>query len=234
MRLSAPIYRLKRDAKLLARRDAIALHEAQDRIAQGEGFERWNLLAAHHAADRTSTHLLGQLASGDLVLLAGRREHGKTTLAFELMDEAISAGRSTFYFSLDETSADIEQRRSVVGPPVTANTFVHDTSDDISADHVIERCAAVADGTIIVIDYLQLLDQRRDKAELSLQVETLSTFARTTGAIVVLLAQIDRSFDVSGKTTPDLDDIRLPNPVDLSLFTKAYFIHNGELVAANA
>jgi hypothetical protein len=37
MRLSAPIYKLKRRAKLMARDENIALHEALDRLAREEG-----------------------------------------------------------------------------------------------------------------------------------------------------------------------------------------------------
>ena len=46
MKLSAPIYQLKRRAKLLSRTDTIPLHQALDRIAQEEGFTAWSLLAS--------------------------------------------------------------------------------------------------------------------------------------------------------------------------------------------
>jgi len=45
MRLSVPIYQLKRRAKILARDEKIALHEALDRIAREEGFPSWGLLS---------------------------------------------------------------------------------------------------------------------------------------------------------------------------------------------
>jgi hypothetical protein len=31
------------------------------------------------------------------------------------------------------------------------------------------------------------------------------------------------------KSFPDLEDVRLPNPLDLSLFTKTCFLNNGEV-----
>ena len=40
MKLSAPIYRLKRLAKILSRDEGLPLHEALDRIAAQEGFAR--------------------------------------------------------------------------------------------------------------------------------------------------------------------------------------------------
>ncbi len=50
MKLSAPIYHLKRQARLLARREDIPLHAALDRLAAAEGFPNWNMLAAKLAA----------------------------------------------------------------------------------------------------------------------------------------------------------------------------------------
>ena len=44
MNLSAPIYKLKRNAKLLSRNDGMPLNQALDRIAQKEGFKSWSLL----------------------------------------------------------------------------------------------------------------------------------------------------------------------------------------------
>ena len=46
MKLSAPLYHLKRQAKLLSRAEKIPLHEALNRIAEREGFSGWSLLAA--------------------------------------------------------------------------------------------------------------------------------------------------------------------------------------------
>ena len=45
----------------------------------------------------------------------------------------------------------------------------------------------------------------------------------------VLISQIDRSYDPSKKPFPGLDDVRLPNPLDLKLFDKACFVHDGEM-----
>ena len=50
MKLSAPIYHLKRKAKRLFREEGIPLHDALDRIAAAEGFSTWSMLAAKAAA----------------------------------------------------------------------------------------------------------------------------------------------------------------------------------------
>jgi len=50
MSLSAPIFRLKRRAKLLSREAGIPLNQALDRVAKDEGFQSWSLLVARNPA----------------------------------------------------------------------------------------------------------------------------------------------------------------------------------------
>ena len=107
--------------------------------------------------------------------------------------------------------------------------FECDSSDDISSDYIVRRLATAPRGTLVVVDYLQLLDQKRENPELMFQVRALQLFARDRGLIFVFISQIDRSYDPSIKPCPDLDDVRLPNPLDLSLFTKTCFLNNGEV-----
>ena len=63
----------------------------------------------------------------------------------------------------------------------------------------------------------------------SRQVRALKSFARDKGVIVVFISQIDRSYDPSLKPCPDLDDVRLPNPLDLKLFDKTCFLNKDEV-----
>ena len=69
MKLSAPLYHLKRKAKLLSRAENIPLHEALDRVARQEGFGGWSLLAAKATATAPAEKLFARLAPGDLVLV---------------------------------------------------------------------------------------------------------------------------------------------------------------------
>lgn len=61
------------------------------------------------------------------------------------------------------------------------------------------------------------------------QIPMLRSFARDRGLILVFISQIDRSYDPSKKPFPELGDIRLPNPLDLSLFDKTCFLNKGEI-----
>ncbi len=78
MKLSAPIYQLKRRAKLMARDRKIALHTALDRVAHDEGFAGWSLLSARVAAGAAANDMLSRLSDGDLLLLGARPGQGKT------------------------------------------------------------------------------------------------------------------------------------------------------------
>lgn len=231
MKLSAPVYHLKRTAKRLSREKGISLHDALDHVAAREGFPRWSLLAARSSARMSSGDLFARLEPGDLVLIGARPGHGKTLLSLELTVEAMKTGRRGACFSLESTLGDILKSFRAIGADWARfqALFDFDNSDAISAQYIIERLAAAPRGTFVVVDYLQILDQKRDKPDLMTQIRALRSFARERELIVVFISQIDRSFDPVKKTCPDLEDVRLPNPLDLSLFDKACFLHAGEV-----
>ena len=81
MKLSAPVHRLKRQARLMSRQEAIPLHAALDRVAAREGFVSWSLLSARLSAASPAARLFAELAPGDLVLVGARPGHGKTVLS---------------------------------------------------------------------------------------------------------------------------------------------------------
>jgi len=233
MKSSLPIHRLKRRAKLLRRREDVPLHAALDRVASEEGYRSWSLLMARQTEALPPSTAFARLAPGDLVIVAGRPGQGKTLLGLAFAVEAMKRGRRAMLFSLEYTEPQLAERLRVVGAAgndaVFAGLFGLDCSDAISADYIIDRLAVAPRGTLVVIDYLQLLDQRRDKPELALQIRALKAFAHERGLILVFISQIDRSFEISGKPFPDMADIRLPNPLDLALFDKACFVNRGEI-----
>lgn len=232
MKTSAPVHQLKRKARLLSRRENIPLHDALDRVAAAEGFKAWSLLAAKIAATPSSAgKFFAQLAPGDLVLVGARPGHGKTLMSLELAVEAMKAGNRGVFFTLEYTQKDILDCFRAIGVDAMQlnDLFVFDSSDAISADYMVRALATAPRGTVVVVDYLQLLDQKRDNPELMEQVRALRSFARDRGLIVVFISQIDRSYDPSEKPCPDLRDIRLPNPLDLALFDKTCFLNNGQV-----
>jgi len=231
MRLSAPLYRLKRKARLLSRQENIPLHEALDRVAAEEGFQGWSLLAARADATTPAEAMFAQLDPGDLVLVGARPLQGKTLMSLRLAIEAMKSGNRGVFFSLEYTEKDIAGRFRMIGAEFEhfKGLFEFDSSDAISADYIVERLASAPKGTLAVIDYLQILDQNRQKPELMVQVRALRSFARERGLIIVFISQIDRSYDPALKAYPDLGDVRLPNPLDLALFDKTFFLNKGEV-----
>jgi DnaB helicase-like protein len=229
MKLSTPMYQLKRQARLLAKESGIPLNQALDRVAKGEGFQRWSLLVRHEADKKPATQLLERLRPGDMVLLAARPGHGKTTLGLNLIAAAIRAGQQSAFFTFEYTSTEVTRQFQDIGVDALGDACGVFTSDAISAAYIIEQLQTARHGTVVVVDYLQLLDQQRHKPALSSQISALRSFADTRGVTFVMLSQIGRSFDPASKVMPDVDDIRLPNPLDLSLFTLSCFLNDGEI-----
>jgi replicative DNA helicase len=231
MKLSQPVHVLKRRARLLSRESAIPLHAALDQVAGEEGFKSWSHLAATVSPPHRAQDLLAQLEPGDLLLLAARPRQGKTTLGLELAAEAIAAGRSAAFFTLEFTEEDVRARLGALSrdPGAVAKRLRIDTSEDIGAAHIVRELAGAKRGTMVIVDYLQLLDQRRRSPDLVDQVRSLRAFTRDRGLITVCLSQISRDFERSARTLPTLADVRLPNPLDLELFSKACFLHEGRM-----
>jgi replicative DNA helicase len=226
MRLSAPLYRLKRRARLLARDEKIALHEALDRVARDEGFARWSLLSSQLASQPARAVLAG-VAEGQLVLLGARPGHGKTLLALRLLVEAIREGRKAVFFTLEYTRDETLELVRSLGQSATAvaDKLEVVASDEISADFIVRHLSGRSARTVAVVDYLQILDQQRSKPLLAEQMLVLREFARTSGTILAFISQIDRSFDSPAKRPPEMRDVRLPNPIELGVFSKACFLH---------
>lgn len=231
MQLSAPIYHLKRQAKLMARQTGTPLHKALDQVALAEGFQNWGHLASAASSGFPADFVWSQLQPGDLVLLGARPGQGKTLLGLELASKAATVNRKGFFFTLDYHVRDVADRFADLGiDQMSAQKTVDvDTSDEISADYVISRLKRFDKPVMAVIDYLQLLDQRRTNPTLQDQITSLRSYVKATGAICVVISQVNRSFDLSDKPMPDLSDVRLPNPLDLSAFDKVCFLHNGKL-----
>ncbi|MEM7250680.1 MAG: DNA helicase [Pseudomonadota bacterium] len=231
MPLSVPLYRLKRQARLLSRKLRVPLHQALDQIAVREGFRRWSLLVRHCARTQPAAMILKRLAPGNMLLLGARPGQGKTMLSVELCLAAMRQGRKTSFFSLEYSEANIASLFSELGESFEdyRDHFCFDGSDAICADHIVERVADVDPGTLIVIDYLQLLDQNRQHPTLMAQVQRLKSFTDARQLNLVALSQIHRHFDPRTNPLPTLDDVRLPNPLDLRLFDQACFLHDGQV-----
>lgn len=234
MKLSAPIFQLKRRAKSMSPERKIPLSDALNRIAEAEGFRTWSLLAARYAKRDPAPEILASLESGDMVLIGARPMQGKTMLALKLLAQARKAGRFCAYFTLEHTRAEAVEILRSYGLDAQSSDVLLDTSDAICADYMIAKLAGAKAGSFIAVDYLQALDHQREKRPLAEQVAALKAFADSAGLIFVFISQIDRHYDAAAKALPDITDVRMPNRIDTSLFSKAYFLREGEIVFGGA
>jgi len=171
------------------------------------------------------------LSPGDLMILGARPGHGKTQLSLRLTVEAMKSGRQGVFFTLEYNATDVLDLFHSIGedPADFHNVFKLDISNKINAEYIMSQLVTMPEGTVVVIDYLQILDQKRESPELMVQVRALKSFASERGIIMVFLSQIDRSYAPLAGSFPSLNDVRLPNPLELTLFNKTCFLNGGEL-----
>ncbi len=229
MKLSAPIFILKSQAKALKRTKLITMTEALNSIAQREGFTSWSLLhsQAMNFLPKTREEILTYLNPGDLMLIGARPGVGKTTFSMKIMIQALKEGRRCYFFTLEYSRREVVQKIVELDETAADNAkLTINFSDEISSNYIIQKAKNLTEpGTIIIIDYLQLLDQKRSNPELQIQVEDLKEFAKKQKCILIFISQIDRMFEAKEKIYLGLEDIKLPNPLDLTLFNKIMFLH---------
>ncbi|MBB1248996.1 DNA helicase [Rhizobium sp. G21] len=223
-----PIFLLKRQARRLSRAKNIPLHDALDEIARREGFQAWSHLSSATMRDSV---LEPELVSdpGELLLIAARPGHGKTSMGLIWAADAVRSGQSAFIFSLEETEPAIKARLERLGrPDVAASERLKiDLTDGLDADHIISRLDHAQPGDVAVIDYLQLLDQDRRSPPLEAQIAHLRDHALSKRLRLAFLSQIDRRFELSGKALPDYSDVRRLDRLGANQFDKACFLHRG-------
>ena len=170
--------------------------------------------------------MLSRLSDGDLLLLGARPGHGKTLLGLQLLLDAVRDGGGKVYSSHWSTPSKKPESASDRWKSKTSgigDALEIVTSDDICAAYITRYLGDACRGTVAVVDYLQILDQRRSSPELSEQLSVLQGLAQQTGVVLAFISQLDRSYDPETKPLPGLQDLRLPNKVDVGLFSKACF-----------
>jgi len=226
MSISAPIHELKSKAKSRKKQHNLSLCKAQNQIARIEGYQNWpHLVSSNSKPIETMKQVFDFFQPGDLILLAAIPKIHKTRVACRFLKHFHRANETSFYFSLCETRATVSKRLSEIfnleeGPAV--NIFDEEDMNDERIIHLVSKCANSLEGSFCVVDYLQLLDQKRSNPDLASQIRTLGRFTKENQCYFLFTSQLNRNCQNSGKT-PEWKDIRLPNPIDSRAFNKILF-----------
>lgn len=241
MTLSAPIYALKSQAKSLKKSTGISHAQALNTLAQKEGYATWSLLLAKNKEifPNTYSEILPLLNAGDLVLIGARPRIGKTIFMMGLAAQANTEKRAAVYiFTLVERAENIRKRLSRSTKKMDADAVICeiDCSDNIHADYIINSTEkTIQPGSFVLIDYLQVLDEKRTNPSLQEQINKLKYFAKTKRCIIILTSQIKRDIEDRPQQKPHIKDIRLPNPLDMQCFNKIFLLSpdNRDMEAEN-
>lgn len=227
--MTFPIFVLKRQARRLARDKNLPLHLALDQVAQSQGFQAWSHLVS--ASSRPTT-LEPDIVTqpGELLLIGARPRQGKTLYGLTWAADAVRAGHRASIFSLEETEPAIRARfeRLHRADALTSGRLQIDLTEGLDADHILSRLGSAQPGDVALVDYLQLLDQNRRSPPLWDQIARLRVLAREKRLRIAVLSQIDRRFELSGKSLPDYHDVRRLDALGTDLFDKACFLHKGK------
>lgn len=245
MKLSAPIHVLKSEAQRLKKEKSITNTEALDLIAQREGFNSWSLLQSKkdEMFPKSYDEILDFFNPGDIVLIGARPSKGKTVFTIGLFVQAVQRRLAqNYFFTLSEIHKDIAGRIALydesIGnfeeklgyPGNKAIGYIGvDYSDEISADYIIEKTKnTIEKKSLIVVDYLQLLDEKRSNPPLEEQVLKLKKYAQEKECVVIFISQLNRELEYRVDKKPLKNDVRLPNPLDLKFFNKIIMLHKDD------
>ncbi len=238
MTQSIPLFYLKRKARLISRRQGIPLAGALNEVAREQGFSSWSLLAERRRAEMSNGMGMDyrSLQAGEMVLVAARPGQGKTLLTLQILIDAMRKGQHGLFFTLAYTEREVLERmqRLDATPSKFDGLFQLHDSDRIDADYIIASMNGMPRGTVAVIDYLQMLNERRETPDLEDQVRQLRASAKSNGFVMIFISQVDRRFDAEQDGLPGHAHIRLPNPLDLSLFDRFIFLNGGVICEAQA
>lgn len=236
MTQSIPLFYLKRKARLMSRREGIPLAAALNEVAREQGISSWSLLAERRTATTSNRMNYRRLRAGELVLVAARPGQGKTLLTLQILIDAMRNGQHGLFFTLAYTEREVLERmhRLDATPSEFNGLFELHDSDRIDADYIIASLDGLPSGTVVVIDYLQMLNERRETPDLEHQVGQLRAYAKANGLVMIFISQVDRRFEAERGGLPGHAHIRLPNPLDLSLFDRFIFLNAGAIQEVNA
>jgi len=222
--LPPPLFFLETQAKHLQHKQRIHWQEALNQIAEREGFPSWSKLQTEQP--NTTNMLREALCPGDMAIISSCSRDAKLFAAMKLLLSLAQDTRQCYFFTLECYPKQVLSAFEKMGARAGQLAYIHcDCYEDINANYILdvlehERTASA----FVVIDYLQLLDQKRNHPPLSKQLKTLHMYAKETHTTFLFISQLDRFFEGSGRDIPRTHEVRAPNPIDIKLFDHMFFL----------
>ncbi|MBW1766479.1 MAG: replicative DNA helicase [Deltaproteobacteria bacterium] len=206
-------------------------------------------------------NLTAGLQPSDLIVIAGRPSMGKTALALNIAyNTAEQTGKGVAVFSLEMSKMQLGMRLLGSGAQIDARKlrtgFLRDEDwlklteaanhlselslfiDDTSWLSVLEmkakcrRLARKCDLTLIIIDYLQLIQGRRSAESRQLEISGISGalkgLAKDLNVPVIAISQLNRKVEDRPNKRPQLSDLRESGAIEQDADVIA-FVYRDEL-----
>lgn len=207
-------------------------------------------------------HMTGGLRPGEMILIAARPSHGKTTLALQMAFNAARTGTPVAIFSLEMRRQQLIQRLLAAIASVPAEHLRDGRLTAQEWDNVMRWSPRVADypiwiddtpdlsvaemrarimGTktrpgLIVVDYIQLM-RSGERAENRVQEiaavsRGVKAVAKTMNVPVLACCQLNRASEGRSDSMPELSDLRESGQLEQDADVVA-FIHRPKMKDAN-
>ena len=136
-------------------------------------------------------------------------------MSLGLAVEAVKSGNRAVFFTLEYAEKDVLDRFHAIGAEYAQfdGLFEFDCSDAISADYIIKALASAPRGTLVVVDYLQLMSGRGRFENRNQEISTISRgmklLAKELNVPLLVLSQLNRAPETrQGDHRPQLSDLR--------------------------
>lgn len=178
------------------------------------------------------------LQDGQVVIVAGRPSMGKTTFAMNIAENAIAQDKFVLAFNLEMTGEtlvmktlsslgkipyaqlragrieDHADKLSAAGAKINNRQLYIDDNASLTSQQILSRARKISQKVgkridLVIIDYLQLLNDRGDGHERITKISrALKIAAKELNCPVIVLSQLNRSLENRSDKRPIMSDLR--------------------------
>ena len=193
MKLSSPIFVLKRRARQISRETDLLLSQALNLVAKQEGYRSWGSLAAKYASTRTGVDVLARFEPGDFILMECRPNPTSRSQKLQFLTGMIDLKAKAWVFSSTNDHAEIKSQIQHFGQSSSADASNLNVLniDALDADKIVETLGPKVRGGVILIEDLNELTPKLPPQGVNAQLEVLRSYAQRTLSVVILSASFE-------------------------------------------